>query len=132
MKNDAIQMLSIPEIKLKWTEWIAWSRLELDARSNPQAVHVPNEAGVYEARLSDSEERLTIGKASNLRMRIKQGLVKDDKVPHSSGDNIRATEDISNILVRWALTDRPAAAEEELHKQYVQKFGKRPKHTKRT
>lgn len=132
MNTETTQTLVIPQIELKWTEWISWPRLVLDARSNPQAARVPNEPGVYEARLADSEERLTIGKASNLRIRIKQGLVKEAKVPHSSGDNIRATEDTSRILVRWALTGRPAPAEEELHKQYVQKFGKLPKHTKRT
>lgn len=34
---------------------------------------LPDKAGVYEAKLVGIEERLTIGKASNLRMRVKQG-----------------------------------------------------------
>jgi len=129
---STVQTLTLPPIELRWSEWTAWSRLQLDARSDPQAVRVPDKPGVYEAKLVDSEERLTIGRASNLRMRIKQGLVKKDKVPHSSGDNIRTEEDTSRIVVRWALTDWPAAAEEELHKQYKESFGALPKHTKRT
>lgn len=129
---STVQTLTIPPIELRWSEWTAWSRLQLDARSDPQAVRVPDKPGVYEAKLTDSEERLTIGRASNLRMRIKQGLVKEAKVPHSSGDNIRTKEDTSRIVVRWALTDRPAAAEGELHRQYKESFGVLPKHTKRT
>lgn len=127
-----VQVLTIPPIELRWSEWIAWSRFRLDARSAPQAVRVPDKPGVYEAKLADSEERLSIGRASNLRMRVKQGLVKEARVPHSSGDNIRAEEDTSRIIVRWALTGRPATAEEELHRQHKERFGALPKHTKRT
>jgi len=86
---------------------------------------------IYEVRYADTEERLTIGKASDLRMRIKQGLVKG-KTPHSAGNKIRDSEDTSKILVRWAITNRPAAAEEELHKRYVKKFGKLPKYVQHT
>lgn len=86
-------------------------------------------SGVYEVRVIGTEEwRLTIGKASNLRHRIKQGLVKGI-AKHSSGTRIRATEDVSRIEVRWACTDRPCAAEEELHKQYERTFGGLPKYT---
>ena len=91
----------------------------------------PSEPGVYEARLVDEEHCLTIGKASDLRMRIKQGLVKG-KVPHSTGVRLRAEEDTNSIVIRWATTDRPSAAEEELHKQHVARFGALAKHTERT
>lgn len=64
-------------------------------------------------------------------MRIKQGLVKG-KVPHSAGKRIRAQEDLSRLVVRWAVTDRPAAVEEELHKKYKAKFGELPKYTEHT
>lgn len=77
------------------------------------------------------EERLTIGKASDLRMRIRQDLVKG-KTQHSSGKKIRANEDISKIVIRWAITERPASVEGELHKRYIEKFGILPKYTKHT
>jgi hypothetical protein len=125
------QAIRIPEIELRWSDWIPWVTFKLDARSDPSAVTPPSEPGIYEARLVDEEHRLTIGKASDLRMRIKQGLVKG-KVPHSTGVRLRAEEDTNSIVIRWATTDRPSAAEEELHKQHVTRFGALPKHTERT
>jgi len=126
-----IELMSIPRITLDWTEWIAWEEIKLDAR-HEGGVIVPNRvSGVYEVRHEDDEERLSIGRASDLRMRIKQGLVRG-KVPHSTGDKIRSKEDISRIVIRWAATDRPAAVEEELHRRHVEQFGRLPKHTKHT
>ena len=87
--------------------------------------------GVYEAKYINAEERLTIGKTSNLRMRIKQGLIKG-KTPHSAGQKIRDNEDTSRIVVRWSITDRPAAVEEELHKRHINMFGELPKYVDHT
>ncbi len=126
-----VHCIEIPAITLNWCVWYTWSTLQRDARSDPDGITLPNAAGVYEAKLVESEERLTIGKASNLRMRVKQGLVKG-KVPHSSGDDIRSSEDLSRIVIRWATTDRPAAVEEELHRKHVEAFGRLPKYTDRT
>lgn len=92
---------------------------------------MPQARGVYEVRHFDGEERLTIERASNLRMRVKQGLVKG-YAPHSEGQRIRGSEEVSRLVVRWAITDRPAAAEEELHKRHVIKFGSLPKHVNHT
>lgn len=125
------QHIEIPAFTLKWSVWHTWDNLQRDVRSDPEGVAVPDAAGVYEVKYRDTEERLTIGKASNLRMRVKQGLVKG-KVPHSSGAKIRAIEGTSQIVIRWAETDRPSAAEEELHRQYISRFGQLPKHTART
>ena len=125
------QTLHIPPIVLDWSTWVAWNDLKLDARS-PGGVTVPNKVpGIYEVRCKHAQERLHIGRASNLRMRVKRGLVKG-KVPHSTGKRIRASEDVSRIVVRWAVTGRPAAAEEELHRQHRAEFGRLPKHTRRT
>ena len=122
--------INIPLITLKWSDWIRWDEIKKDARKG--GIKIPNrKPGVYEAKYEDSEERLTIGKASDLRMRIRQGLVKG-KTPHSAGEKIRANEDTSRIVVRWAVTDRPAAVEEELHKRYLSKFGKFPKYVEHT
>ncbi len=128
MNKETIQ---IPPITLDWSDWVSWNSLKVDSRSG-QGVIVPNKvSGVYDVRYVGAEERLTIGKASDLRFRIKQGLVKG-KAKHSAGTRIRANEDTSRIEVRWATTDRPAAAEEDLHKRYQAKFGELPKYTEHT
>jgi len=123
--------INIPPVVLEWSEWVPWDDLKVDARYG-SGVKVPNrEPGVYEVKYKDAEERLTIGKASDLRMRIKQGLVKG-KARHSAGEEIRANEDVIGIVVRWAITDRPAAVEEELHRRFLDKFGRLPKYVKHT
>ncbi|HNT78923.1 MAG TPA: hypothetical protein PKH77_28280 [Anaerolineae bacterium] len=126
-----INLIAIPAIELHWTDWYVWERLTLDARIDPNSVTPPNVSGVYEVRLNHQDERLTIGKAANLRRRVKQGLVKG-KMPHSSGKDIRAHEDTTQIVIRWAETDRPAAVEEELHRRHKEIFGRLPKYTDRT
>jgi len=123
-----IERIEIPPFELKWSEWVAWSDLERDARTNPATERLPDAPGVYEVKYRDSDERLTIGKASNLRMRVKQGLVKG-KLPYPAGEKIRTKEDTSQIVVRWAETERRAAAEEELHLRFRTRFGNLPKHT---
>jgi hypothetical protein len=118
------------EFSLRWSDWYYWHDLIKDARSG--GIIIPNKkSGVYEAKLDTSEERLTIGRASDLRMRIRQGLLKG-KAAHSSGDRIREYEDLSRVVVRWAETARPAAVEEELHRRYVEKHRSLPKYTKHT
>lgn len=125
------EVITIPPVKLRWSDWTLWADLKIDARY-AGGVRVPSGvAGVYEVKYEDTEERLTIGRASDLRMRIKQALVKG-KVPHSSGKRIRAQEDLARVVVRWAVTDRPAATEEELHNKYEVKFGRLPKYTEHT
>ncbi|MBA7493319.1 hypothetical protein ES702_03877 [subsurface metagenome] len=125
-----MELIEIPRIKLEWSNWYSWNDLKEDARSG--GIKIPNYTpGVYEVRYVDAEERLTIGRASNLRIRIRQGLVKG-KAKHSSGKLIRENEDVTRIVVRWAVTDRPGAIEEELHRRYLEKYGKLPKYTQFT
>ena len=125
-----ITEIIITPICLDWSEWVKWEELTIDARSG--GVLIPNHiSGVYEVKYENSEERLTIGKASNLRYRIKQGLVKG-KSPHSAGKKIRENEDVSRLVVRWAITNRPACVEEELHRIYLNKFKNLPKYVKQT
>jgi hypothetical protein len=126
-----VEMIVIPAIYLGWSDWVAWDSLKVDARSGA-GVRIPNGfPGVYEVKYLDETVRLTIGKASNLRFRVKQGLVKG-KSPHSAGKDIRANEDTSRLVVRWAETDRPAATEEELHRRHRASFGTLPKYTDHT
>lgn len=120
-------------IVLKWSEWTPWPDLVADNRGG-FGVTIPNQVpGVYEVRASaaNGAERLYIGKAGNLRMRVRQGLVKG-KLPHPGGTRIRAQEDVARLLVRWAMTSRPAAAEEELHQAYRREFGRLPAYVKNT
>ncbi len=124
------QTILIPKIVLQWSAWTRWGEIEKGARGGGASIPIGT-SGVYQVRHADARECLTIGKASDLRMRVRQGLVKGT-VPHSTGIKIRASEDTSTIVMRWAITDRPAAAEEELHRQYKARFGKFPKHTKHT
>lgn len=125
-----VQLIEIP-LELHWTDWYPWERLRPNVSKDPHAISPPKVSGVYEAKLNDQDERLTIGKAANLRKRVKRGLVKG-KISHSSGKRIRAHEDTTQVVIRWAETDRPAAAEEELHKQHRERFGRLPKYTRRT
>ncbi len=75
------ETINIPAIALKWSEWIAWDGINEDARHGG-GVRVPNKRlGVYEVRHLNADERLHIGRASDLRMRIKQGLVKGKAEP---------------------------------------------------
>jgi len=126
------EVIEIPRINLLWSGWYRWKVLELDSRVKNSGVRVPNKKGVYEAKYEDERERLYIGKASDLRMRVKQGLVRC-KVEHSASKRMKADGlDFSKIVVRWASTDRPSAAEEELHKRHETEFGRLPKYVQRT
>lgn len=127
MRRELIEITPIP---LEWSDWFPWDDLKVDARRGGIKV-LNKKPGVYEVKCRDAEERLTIGKASDLRMRIRQGLVKG-KTPHSAGERIRVSEDTSRMVVRWAVTDRPAAVEEELHKRYLSRFGKLPRYVEHT
>ncbi len=115
--------LTLPPIELAWSAWLAWDDVK--------AAAVPIGSGVYEVRRTDADERMTIGKATDLRRRIVRGLVMG-KLPHSAGKRLRANERVAELVVRWAETDRPAAVEEELHRRHVQQFGSLPRYTRRT
>jgi len=122
--------IKISSIALEWSEWVPWEVFKIDLRSG-RGVKVPESTGVYEAKYRESEERLTIGRTSNLRMRVKVGLVKGN-IPHSAGERIRENEDTSKIVVRWATTNKSACVEEELHDRHRRDFGGLPKYTSHT
>lgn len=133
MKNDQVEYkeqvtLRIPDINLKWTKWYSWNTLKENA--NKTKIAIPNTEGVYEVKLEGEKERLTIGKSTRLRTRIKTGLMGNGK--HSTGEKIVKHEDLNKIFIRWSETDRPAAAEEELHRKYLEKHSTLPKYTQRT
>ena len=118
--------IHIEPIVLEWSEWHSWLDVERDARYD--GVAVPNgQPGVYEVRIRGHNERLVIGMSSDLRRRVKDGLVRG-KAGHPAGEKVRTKENVEDVEVRWAVTDRPAAVEEELHKRHKGKFGELPKH----
>ncbi len=123
-------VLEIGTIRLDWSDWVTWSDVSADNRGGA-GVSIPNMiAGVYEVRSVDNEadDRLYIGKARDLRLRVRQGLVKG-KLPHPGGRRLREQEDVSRLVIRWVVTSRPAAAEEELHQAYSARFGRLPTYT---
>ena len=123
------QLLHIGDILLEWSDWVTWERV------GNKDVTLPKSPGVYDVKVHPKGCSLTIGKSGNLHKRIVRGLVQG-KLPHSAGKSIKneitKEEDRATILIRWALTDRPAAAEEELHLRHRVCFGDLPRHTKKT
>ena len=117
-------------MSLNWCPWVSWNTLTADGRRLGGA-NIPSKPGVYEAKFVEAKDSLHIGRTDNLRRRVKQGMVKG-KIPHSAGERIRAVEDVSRIVVRWAETDRQVEVEAELHKEHVRRFGALPRHDRRT
>jgi len=123
------EFLQLPPIHLAWSPWERWEDI---LEHGWAIIDLPfGKSGVYEAILQGHEERLAIGKAADLRVRVMQGLVRGT-VAHSAGRKIREHENVYRILVRWAVTDRPAAAEEALHLRHLARFGHLPKYTVHT
>ncbi len=125
------QELSIGPIRLQWCAWQRWEDLEVDRRRDGGVIVPAFQPGVYEVAREDEPMRLVIGRARNLCQRVKHGLVRGT-MTHMGGRLIEAHEDLSRVRIRWALTDRPAAAEEELHQLHLREFGVLPRYTWRT
>ncbi len=124
------QVLRVGPLLLVWSRWVRWR--DLEGQPWRPGARVPRgRPGVYEARLRGRRERLVIGKASDLFMRVMDGLVRGSR-PHNAGHRIREREVLSRVEVRWATCPRPAAAEEALHSLHLAAFGRLPKYTQRT
>ena len=112
--------IHIPPITLDWSEWHRWD--DVGRRIRDGGVNVPNRAGVFEVKFEDEEYLLCIGNAENLRAQAKHALAKKYRID-SPGPKLRPeikneSLSTSRILIRWAITDRPAAVEEELRRRY--------------
>ena len=123
--------IHIEPIVLEWSEWHPWPDVERDVRSGGSIA--PNEQpGVYEVRLGTQQQRLIIGRSDNLKLRIGQVLI-GGSVPHPEGEKIRSDMkyrelSASDVNLRWAVTDRPAAVAEELFLRHEGRFGALPKY----
>jgi hypothetical protein len=123
--------IHIEPIVLEWSEWHPWLDVERDTRHGG-VIAPSNQPGVYEVRFRTQQKRLIIEKSNNLRLRIEQGLVRGS-VPHPAGEKIRADMkhselSASDVSIRWAVTDRPAAVAEELFLRHEGRFGALPKY----
>jgi hypothetical protein len=127
------QVIDALGVTLEWHPWERWHDLLTNAGQG-EGVRPPCKPGVYEVRADGERERLTIGQTSHLRRRIEQGLLreKDKGIPHSAGERIHRHEDLSRILVRWAVTGRHGDVQAELHRDYLLQFGHLPRYTRRT
>ena len=123
------EILKIPEIVLNWSQLYSFEDIKKHAKEG--GVNIPNQSGVYKV-LNENNEILHIGRASNLRHRIKQGFVKG-KTPHSTRDRmLNEGVDFKKLKIQWAITDWPNSAEEYLHKKFKKEYGHLPKFTKVT
>ena len=128
------QILEIPAIHLNWSEWTPWSAVARNFRDG--GANLPDTPGVYEVKHKAEDERITIGRTKHLRGRVKEALVKGSG-PHSTGERIEKARiaghiRVDGLVIRWAETNRPAAAEEELHRRYIEDYGGLPKQTMNT
>jgi hypothetical protein len=122
-----IQILTIEPIHLEWSEWYEFKYILL------KRSLIPKSSGVYEVIEPDNECRLTIGESSNLNRRIRQNLIVANS--HSAGKDIALSFEAtihSTLLVRWALTIRRAAAQEELHRLHILAHNCMPRFTDKT
>jgi len=127
-----VEAIEVPPIVLAWSPWHRWLALSGDERGGA-AVRLPSgRSGVYEVMVEGQRPRLTIGRASDLRGRVKHQLVRGSGSSHPVREAIMQNEDLGRVFIRWALTDRPAAAEEALHLDHIRRHGRLPKYTQRT
>lgn len=53
------EVITIPHIRLRWSDWTLWADLKIDARHG-RGIRVPSGvSGVYEVKYADTDERLT-------------------------------------------------------------------------
>ncbi len=125
------QVLEIPEIVLQWSHYERWEDIANPPEDDRPLDLPPAQPGVYEVTGKGEYRALYIGRARDLHDRITNALVKGT-LPHHAGLKIRENENLADLEVRWAVTDRPAAAEEELHRQHREMFDCLPLYTSHT
>lgn len=114
--------------EIEWGSWMPWTSI-------PQ-IDIPQMPGVYEVVYRDDTdgERLTIGETIHLREHLRKNLFRDTR--HIKGDGktiavggkIKANEDVTLLLVRWAETENHHAVKSELKDLHFRRFGRLPKH----
>jgi hypothetical protein len=121
------EVLSIPDIWIKWSFVESFDDIAGTGEHSEEIDLPPPEPGVYEVRCRGRYEPLYIGRTLNLRQRVRDALVKGIAV-HVAGQRMRENEGPALLCVRWAVTDRPAAAEEELLRRHEKFWGHLPEY----
>ncbi len=123
-------------IKFEWYPWVSWDDIKQTDSHRNRSVSIPRESGVYEVRRVDrnTDERLVIKKADNLDNRIREELIKGDRILYAKKHPILAevNGDTSKLEVRWATTEFHAELESMLLIRYKKQFGGLPKYVDRT
>lgn len=95
---------------------------------------VLNSSGIFAVRQRGLAERLLVGRAGDLRRRLKHALVESRR-RRATDDELRTKEDLTRIEMRWALASAREAPfipwaeiEAELLRRYVAQFGQWPKY----
>lgn len=117
--------LVIPPIVLNWWFMEAWEDLAGLGEHADEVDMPPAAPGVYEVYRTGDPVPAYIGQSANLYKRVVGGLVRGIEL-HTAGQKVRESEDPADLTVRWALTDRPAAAEEELYRRNHELWGRLP------
>ena len=120
------EVLEIPPIVLRWSYSERWDDVA-GTGEHATEFQLPTDPGVYFVYRVGEPVLLYIGGTSNLRRRVTDALVRG-KLMHIAGQKIREGEDVEGLRVAWAVTDRPAAAEEELHRKHLERCGRPPKY----
>ena len=124
-----LETIIIPEIKLNWSNLYKFKEIQKNVRDG--GINLPNTSGVYKV-LDENNEIIHIGRASNLRSRVKQGFVKGNNKHSTRKRIIENGIDLTKLKIQWAVTEWPNSVEEYLHKEFKRKYGKLPKYTKVT
>jgi hypothetical protein len=123
------EFIEFPRIHLQRSRWERWEEVAEHGRA---ILDVPADPpGVYEVAYCHDEPRLYTGRSIDLRSRVLHALPRGT-MAHPAGDAIRANEEVWRLRIRWALTDRPAAVEEEFHRRHIERFGALPQYTQHT
>jgi len=104
------EFINIGRIKVKWSNWYSWKKIEVDGRDRINSIPIPNRiTGVYEVRKKGSRKWLLIGRTIDLRRMIRECIVtgRKDRTSHI-GNKIRINLVDKNVEVeiRWCVTDK--------------------------
>jgi excinuclease UvrABC nuclease subunit len=123
--------IHITPIELSWSEWIPWESFLIRA-GRDGSIQLPPEPGVYVVRRKKAIRKrphaIYIGKAKNLRDRIRQQLVKGGE--HRASREIREYERLCMLEISFAETRFRAAVEEFLLYSYHRKHDGLPRYNK--
>ena len=127
-------------IEFDWSEWTPWQKIERSTPKRNPLLSIPITPGVYQVRrvdaprdnVQDSGPLLYIGEGDNLDKRVRIEMVKGDTGdtwhPKRKAILNDVAHDTTLLEVRWAATDFHIELECLLVRQYIGRFGVRPKY----